>query len=162
MRRRSLPLLVLMVLSALLVMGALAGCDLLLGRQAAVQPTPTAFQPAPATQVPPTDVPPTEAPPTQEAPTAVPPTEVPPSAEPPPAAPEGPVAPELLDPPDEAVGTVMDLVWAWEEALADGQWFELYIWPDDPDAEPKVYGWYPEPPVRVTAANLLQIGRAHV
>jgi hypothetical protein len=69
--------------------------------------------------------------------------------------PDGPQGPELLEPPDEAIGSLMDLLWAWEEALGDEQWFELYIWPDDPDAEPEVYGWYKEPPVRITAANLL-------
>ncbi len=166
MRKQSLPLLLLLVLSALLIISALAGCDLLLGRQAAVvELEAITVQPEPATEAQPTDPPPSptalptdEPPPPTEAPTEVP-AETP-STEPstevlPPGLPEGPQGPELLEPPDEAVGSLMDLWWEWEEPLSDEQWFELYIWLDDPDAEPEVYGWYKEPPVRVTAATLL-------
>jgi hypothetical protein len=139
------------MLSALLVMGVLTGCDVLFGRQPTVvtEPTFAAPQPNPATQVPPTEIPPDPTPSPTETPPPTAPAEVLP-----PVPVQVPQGPELLKPPDEAVGSLMDLVWEWDEELDDAQWFELYIWPDDPDVEPKVYGWYKEPPVRVTAASL--------
>jgi hypothetical protein len=155
MKRRPLPLLLLLVLSALSIMGALAGCDLLMGRQATVvELEAITVQPQPAINVPTAPTPlPTDPPPPTEAPTEVP-AETPSTVVLPPEMPEGPLGPQLLEPPDEAGGSLLDLLWVWEEPLGDEQWFELYIWPDDPDAEPEVHGWYKEPPVRVTAATL--------
>ncbi|MBC7235272.1 MAG: hypothetical protein H5T69_05480 [Chloroflexi bacterium] len=172
MIRRILPLLVLVLLGALFLSSALTGCDIVLSirvtatpgagapvivlgvgqtpSSTAVPPSPTAVPPSP-TQVPPS-------------PTAVPPSPTPSSTGEPAVAAsptkltagtEGPAAPKLLDPPDEYVASAVDLKWEWAGELGKGDWFELYIWPDKPDAEPQVYGWYKEPPVRVTAANLL-------
>ncbi|MFO7917477.1 MAG: hypothetical protein R6V13_05320 [Anaerolineae bacterium] len=70
------------------------------------------------------------------------------------ATPALPPGPALLAPPDETLGTVIDLVWAWEQELDEDEWFELQIWPDDPEAEPEAYGWYKEKQERVTSATL--------
>ncbi|MFP3895297.1 MAG: hypothetical protein ACLFV5_00460 [Anaerolineales bacterium] len=62
--------------------------------------------------------------------------------------------PALLAPPDEMVGTAIDLVWAWEQELGEDEWFELQIWPDDPETEPEAYDWYKEKQERITSATL--------
>jgi hypothetical protein len=67
----------------------------------------------------------------------------------------GPEAPILLDPPDEFVGTVIDLVWQWMGELQEDEWFELQIWPDTPEAEPEAYKWLKMKEERVTSAHLL-------
>jgi hypothetical protein len=67
----------------------------------------------------------------------------------------GPAAPKLLAPEDEYAGSVVDLEWEWVQALGQGQWFELQIKPDTPEAEFFVHGWYQEMMVRITSAELL-------
>ena len=62
--------------------------------------------------------------------------------------------PELLEPPDETASTVIDLLWTWDQSLGADEWFELQIWPDDPEAEPEAYGWYKKMQERITSANL--------
>jgi len=69
--------------------------------------------------------------------------------------PEGPQGPELLAPPDGLEAMLFDLMWEWEPGLRPDEWYELQIWPDDPDAEPSVFTWLKETTRRVTAANLL-------
>lgn len=83
--------------------------------------------------------------------TPLPPTAVPTTV---PKEPEGPPAPELLDPLDEATGTLFDLTWSWAQELAQDAVFVLWIWPDSEDAPPQVYELYRESPVRITSANL--------
>jgi hypothetical protein len=65
-----------------------------------------------------------------------------------------PEGPELLEPPDGTEGTVIDLMWDWDQELGANQWFELQIWPDDPEAEPEAYDWYKKMQERVTSADL--------
>lgn len=69
--------------------------------------------------------------------------------------PVGPTAPALLSPVDEAAGSVFELLWVWERALEDDEWFEVQIWPDRPDEQPRVYDWVQEPRRRVTSTTLL-------
>jgi len=69
--------------------------------------------------------------------------------------PAGLPQPILLNPPDLTAGTAIDLEWAWKDALAEGHCFEVQIWPDEPEAQPKAYGWYRDAYLRVTAANLV-------
>jgi hypothetical protein len=132
---------VVLILVALCLLAIpLAGC-----KKAKIVPTveivlPTAVPTATATLVPPTATP-------------VPPTPVPTATEVV-AAPEETAAPQLLDPPDEAAGTLFDLTWAWEEELVSDAVYVLWVWPDDDDVQPQVYGLYRESPVRITSANL--------
>ncbi|MEA3406801.1 MAG: hypothetical protein U9R48_01815, partial [Chloroflexota bacterium] len=139
MSRRTIFLSISLILSLILV----SGCK---------EPTPTPFVEAKATATEPqptdTDMPVPSSTPTME-PTA---TEEP--AVEPTETPAPPAGPALLEPPDGAVGTAVHLVWVWVQDLGSDDWFELQIWPDEPEAEPEAYGWYKETEERFTSADL--------
>lgn len=138
MDRRTLVL----VISLITVLILAGGC-----KEATRIPSPVAE--VEATEPGGIDTPVPSTPTTEPTPTAVEEAAVEPTE--PSALPEGPA---LVAPPDEAAGTVFDLVWAWEQELGEDEWFELQIWPDDPAAEPEAYDWYKETEERVTSATL--------
>jgi len=60
----------------------------------------------------------------------------------------------LQCPPDGLEAALFDLVWEWQGVLADGQWFEVQIRPDEPGSKPIAYAWVNERWLRVTSSTL--------
>ncbi|NLG50525.1 MAG: DUF5050 domain-containing protein [Chloroflexi bacterium] len=67
----------------------------------------------------------------------------------------GTSAPILVWPPDDIAGPVIELIWKWDQPLADNEWFEVQIWPDVPGAQPTTFAWQKEDNLRITASHLL-------
>ena len=116
---------------------------------------PALEQPTATPEPPPTDMPkPTDTPLPTDTPTATsePPTPLPVATEEPEAeSEEGALVvaiPVLLGPPTGYTGSLVDLNWAWEPGLGDGERYQLDIWRNEDDAEPEMYGLYSEPHVR--------------
>jgi len=136
---------------AVLLLVLLLGTITLLGcKKSAPTPSPAQLKPSPTNTFPP--LPPTAT--TIPSPTntlpAPSPTKVLPSITP--TTPSG--GPILLSPPSGLSATLFDLTWGWKRKLTQEEWFELQIWPDEKDAQPKPYGWYKKTQVRITAATL--------
>ena len=140
---------ILMLAVVCLLVMPMTGCKKAKATPTAVADLPTLQPTATDTPLPPTvtPVPPTETP--TEAPTFTPVPQT--IKEPEKTEPE---APELIEPEDEAAGSLFDLTWEWDGTLGDDETFVLWIWPDDDKIAPQIYGFYSQSPVRVTSANL--------